>query len=117
LQESAVEGDGDAHGSYEPPARDDRDLARRREARRPADREAVDRMHLDVARVLEQVDEARQVARLDLPLEDRRPGDRGCFALRAVEPLLVVREHRAEAGLQPGVDAPRLALAGDAREA
>src|SRR4051812_43929616 len=81
-----------------------------------ADGEAVDGGDANVARVLEQVHERRQVTRFDRLLEDRCAGKTPCLALCPVEPLLVGGNDRAQAGLEARVDAPRLALSGDARE-
>ena len=114
--ERPVERDRDRDGADEALPRDDRDLARRRERRRLADAEPVDRRHGDVARRLEPVVDGRQVPALELPLERRQACEPRGLALGAVDALLVGGEHGAEPGLEARVDLSRLALAGNARE-
>ena len=60
--------------------------------------------------------DGRQVAGLELSLERREAGEPCRLALGAVDSLLVGGDHRAKAGLQAGVDLPRLALPRHARE-
>ncbi len=117
LDERRVERDGNGHRADEAFAREGHGLTGGGERGRMPDGETVDGGDANVARVLELVHERRQVTLRDLLLEDRRAGEPGRLALRAVESLLVGGDDCAEAGLETRVDPPRLTLAGDAREA
>ena len=111
VRDVAVDGADEAY------AREDLDLALRGESRRRADLERVGGADdIDPGRVAQRLPQVGDVHALELDLEGAVAGERLRRALRRVELLLVRGEGRAEACLETGVDAARLALSRDRRE-